>query len=98
MRINIFCAKLNKGISYLEDIMKDLDKDDIVKRIKTRTYACLELKDGTIYQVILAVESSRGTKCNFAFIDIDINTDIVQNIIYPSIIYSDKVNPQTKYY
>ena len=98
MRINIFCAKFNKGISYLEYIMNGLDKDNIVKHIRTRAYACLELKDGTIYQVILVEECSKGTKCNFAYIDTDIDIDIVQNIIYPSILYSNKASPQTKYY
>lgn len=98
MRINIFCAKLDKGISYLEYLMKNLNKDDIVKHIRARTYASLELKNGTIYQVILAEECSRGTKCNFAYIDTDINMEIIQNIIYPSILYSNEVSPQTMYY
>lgn len=98
MRINIYCNKIDKGQRYLEEIMKDIPKEDIVKYRVNACETSLELIDGTIYRVILATDSARGNKCNFAHIDTDINMEIVQNIIYPSILYSNEASPQTMYY
>lgn len=98
MRINIYCNKIDKGRRYLEEVMKDILKEDIVKYRVNACETSLELTDGTIYKVILATDSARGNKCNFAYIDTDINMEIVQNIIYPSIVYSNEASPQAVYY
>ena len=98
MLINIYCNKIDKGKRYLEEIMKDIPKEDIVKYRVNACKTFLELIDGTIYRVILATDSARGNKCNFAYIDTDISMEIIRNIIYPSIVYSNEASPQTMYY
>lgn len=86
MRINIYCANMNKGIHYLEDIMKRFSEEEISKYYKSRFEARLELKDRTIYRVLPATDSSRGSKCEFAYIDLEITKDIVDTIIFPTIL------------
>ena len=100
MRINIYCNKIDKGKRYLEEIMKDIPKEDIVKYRVNACETSLELTDGTIYRVILATDSARGNKCNFAYVDSCIKQSILNTIILPTIIIepSSSYVKQTKYF
>lgn len=93
MRINIYCNKIDKGKRYLEEIMKDIPKENIVRYRVNAYEISLELTDGTIYRVILATDSARGNKCNFAYVDSCIKQNILNTIILPTII----IEPNSSY-
>lgn len=45
----------------------------------------VEFDDGTTVRAVTANESSKGNKCDFAFVDSDISKEILDTIIIPCI-------------
>ena len=88
MRAIIYCQEINTGMNKLNDIIKNYERINIettnIKRI-TKTSAFIVFKNGDEWTVAIANDGSRGCACNIAYIDRNINEEIVQTIIMPTI-------------
>ena len=85
MRAIIYCQEINTGMNKLNDIIKNYERINIettnIKRItKTSVF-----KNGDEWTVTIANDGSRGRACNIAYIDRNIDEEIVQTIIMPTI-------------
>lgn len=88
MKILVFGKTKELGMHFLEILIGDFKFKEIKS---TRINSCdylVELKDGTIYQVVSASDGSRGHKCNQAYVDRNIDTEIVDNVIKPCLYVS----------
>ena len=88
MRAIIYCQEINTGMNKLNDIIHNYAKINIettnIKRI-TKTSVFIVFKNGDEWTVAIANDGSRGRACNIAYIDRNINEEIVQTIIMPTI-------------
>lgn len=86
-------------MEFFEKIIGTIGNNDIVKIRKSSNETFVELKDGTIYQTVLATQSARGHKCNKAYIDSDIDKEIVYCVIKPMLVVSNlPENEQIEYF
>ena len=84
----IYCQEINKGMNKLQDIIDDYAKTNIettnIKRM-TKTSAFIVFKNGDEWTVAIANDGSRGRACNIAYIDKNIDEEVVQTVIMPTI-------------
>lgn len=88
MKAIIYCQEINTGMNKLNDIVKNYERINIettnIKRI-TKHSAFIVFKNGDEWTVTIANDGSRGRACNIAYIDRNIDEEIVQTIIMPAI-------------
>lgn len=85
----IFAINRVRGIEFLENLIDELKYKDINRIIKSNSEYMVEIKDGTIYRVVSVSDSSRGSKGNKAFVEIGIDTEIINCVIRPCLWSSD---------
>lgn len=86
-------------MEFFEKIIGTIGNNDIVKIRKSSNETFVELKDGTIYQTVSATQSARGHKCNKAYIDSDVDKEIVYCVIKPMLVVSNlPENEQIEYF
>lgn len=68
------------------------DRDNVVKYRVGKDYSKLTLKDGTHYIWITPTDYNRGYKLGKAYIDKDIDTEILNNIVLPMCSYCTRDN------
>lgn len=88
-RILVYGKTIDRAIEKLEDILSNIPYGDIHDVKKSRSDMQVLLKNGDLYNVATASESSRGHKWKYAHIDKDISIDIFNRIILPSGIDGD---------
>lgn len=84
----IYCKNIDTGIDKLNSIMKNYERINIettnIKRI-AKNSAFVVFKNGDEWSVAIANDGSRGRACNIAYIDKNIDEEVVQTIIMPTI-------------
>lgn len=88
MRYIVFGKTQHIARYKLDEIYSDMNKDDVVKYVKSVNCSYIELKNGDFYETKNASDSSRGCKCDSVFVDEDINKDIIDTIIKPCLVCS----------
>ena len=87
MRAIIYCKEINTGMNKLNDIMKNYERMNI-KTIMTkynRNSAFIVFENKDEWTVAIANDGSRGRACNIAYIDKNIDEEVVQTVIMPTI-------------
>ncbi len=88
MKNIIFTANRAKGVDYLKEIIGKMPYESVKKISEGSFWTFAELTDGTTYEVRGASDSSRGCKCDKAYVDRDISKEFIENIIYPCLCMS----------
>jgi hypothetical protein len=84
-RIIIFTRDIEKLDKLLECNILDLG-------VLRRSGQSFKMKDGNIAIVVKPNENARGYKCNKAYIDINIDNELLNNVVLPCCTYCDKEN------
>lgn len=87
-KIFIFGKTRESAIAFFEDLIGEIKDEDIHRVVKSVNETFVELKDGTIYKVVSASQSSRGYKCDKAYIEYGIDREIIDCVIEPMLIVS----------
>ncbi len=87
MKAIIYCQEINIGMNKLNDIMKNYERMNIETAITrgSRNSAFVVFKNGDEWTVAIANDGSRGRACNIAYIDKNIDEEVVQTVIMPTI-------------
>ena len=87
MKAIIYCQEINTGMNKLNKIMKNYERMNIETAITrcSRNSAFIVFKNGDEWTVAIANDGSRGRACNIAYIDKNINEEVVQTVIMPTI-------------
>lgn len=88
-KILIFAKTTERGKEFLEELVGEMKYKDVLRVVKNINDMYAELKNGTIYKVVSASDSSRGYKCNKAYVQYGIGKHFIDNIIRPMLILSD---------
>lgn len=88
-RILVYGKTIDRAMDKLEDILNNIPHGDIHDVRKSRSDMQVLLKNGDLYNIVTASESSRGHKWKYAYIDKDISIDIFNRVILPSGIDGD---------
>ncbi len=83
-KILIYATTRQKAVLFLEKLIKEIKREDIEQIKKSKEDMSVRLKNGIIYQTALASESSRGCKYHKAYVEKNIDKEIVEDIIKPS--------------
>lgn len=89
MKYLVFAVTRKKGINFLENLIGEMKYKEIKSIRKSNLDMIVELYDGTLYQVVSASDNSRGHKCNKAYVDTFINSEIMDCVIKPCLLWSD---------
>lgn len=87
MRAIIYCQEINTGMNKLNDIIKNYERINIETAITKCSHnsAFVVFKNDDEWTVAIANDGSRGRACNIAYIDKNIDEEVVQTIIMPTI-------------
>lgn len=88
-RILVYGKTIDRAIERLNEILADIPHGAIHDVRQSRNDMQVSLKNGDLYSVATASESSRGHKWKYAHIDKDISIDIFNRVILPSGIDGD---------
>ena len=82
----IWADTMIKGMKKFDELVNLLPSESIYRLRKDRNGAVAELTDGTVYRLVHATEANRGYKCDVAFVDKNIRENIMNCIVYPSVL------------
>lgn len=87
MKAIIYCQEINTSMNKLNKIMKNYERMNIKTAITrgSRNSAFIVFKNGDEWTVVIANDGSRGRACNIAYIDKNIDKEVVQTVIMPTI-------------
>lgn len=87
MKAIIYCQEINTGMNKLNDIMKNYERMNIETAITKcgHNSAFIVFKNCDEWTVAIANDGSRGRACNIAYIDKNIDEEVVQTVIMPTI-------------
>lgn len=88
-RVIVYGKTIDKAREKLENILDNMIYGDVHNFRKSKHDMQLLLKNGDIYTTVTGNESSKGHKWHYAYIDKDINIDILNEVILPSGINDD---------
>lgn len=98
-KILIFRKTKHKALELFEEILNTIDNNNISRLKRSTNETLVELKDGTIYQIVQIIHSSRGCKCNKAYVDRDIDKKTISCVIKPMLLASNlPENEQIEYF
>ncbi len=95
--IAILGKTIDQGNQKLKEIIGEM-KYKNVKCLKYGSKLEAELQDGTIYKVLPANEGIRGYKFNKAIISELIDKNILDNLVYPCMLYADNLEESIEWY
>jgi len=67
----------------MDDLIKDIPKNDIQEDFRNISFHRITLVDGTRYRALPALESSRGNRFSKAHVDKNINQEFLDLVIKP---------------
>ena len=87
MKAIIYCQEINTGMNKLNNIMKNYERMNIKTTMTrgSRNSAFIVFENGDEWTVAIANDGSRGRACNIAYIDKNIDEEVVQTVIMPTI-------------
>jgi len=94
MKNIIFAESRTKGLECFDKLIGEIPYKNICKVRKSNFDAYAELTDGTTYKVVVASDSSRGYKCDRAYVDTNIEKSFVINVICPCLFMSNLSNDE----
>lgn len=83
LKIGVFYKNISWGNKWIKDFIAQIDNSCISKI--QMCYPRVILKDGTTITAYPANTSSRGTVIDKAFVDPDVDEEIIRNVIDPLI-------------
>jgi hypothetical protein len=89
MQIGVFGNTREQYVKKMKEIQSLLKEEDIDRVCASSFQYSIKMKDGTIYLGILASEYARGYKWQQVYVPHDIDTKSFNNVIYPTLYYSD---------
>ena len=72
-------------MTYLDELLGKIKYKEIKKVIKSRENYIVELHNGKRYQVVSASQSSRGFRCSKAYVSKDVDKEILDCVIRPTL-------------
>ena len=88
MRGIIFCAEYSKGLERFERLVQDYSRigiEPVCIRKSKSFQTAVEFTNGDYWQVVKATDRARGYCCNVAYIDENIQKEIVDMVIMRTI-------------
>jgi len=82
----IWADSMIKGMKKFDELIGLIPEENVYRIQKNKGGAVAELIDGTVYRLVHATESNRGYKCDVAFVDKNIRENIMNCIVYPSVL------------
>lgn len=99
MNIIVFGNTIGRARNKLDEILGELKYKEVKQVKKSKSGYTIELNDGTFYRTVSASNNARGYKCEKAFIDYNIDIEIIQNVIEPCLSISKlPIEERIKYY
>ena len=85
----IFGKTKEQGIEFLENLIKNVESENIVKVQRSKFEFSVELKDGNLYKVVSASDNARGYRCDKDYVSNEVDIDILNNVIKPLLLPSE---------
>lgn len=99
MNVLVFGSTYEIARMHLLSMVDDMKYGDIKTMHQSMNETYVELKNGDTYQALCASENARGYKCDKAYVNKEIDSEIVDRIIKPILIMSQlPINEQIIYY
>ena len=73
-------------MNKFDELIGLIPEENVCRLRKNKDGAVAELIDGTVYRLVHATEANRGYKCDVAFVDKNIRENIMNCIVYPSLL------------
>ena len=89
MKIIVYGSTKEKAYDKLDELLSNIKYGDIEKVVKSKYEYTVILKNGCMYRAILASDSARGYKWQYAVIDKLIDKAMVDMVILPSFVKTD---------
>lgn len=83
MKILIYGKTKERAFYRLQSLLDDMRYGDVNRVRKSSFEFVVELKNGDIFHAVIASDSSRGSKWDYAYIDKNIDNKTIQQIILP---------------
>lgn len=86
MTVIIWADSMIKGMNKFDELIGLIPEENVYRLRKNKDGAVAELIDGAVYRLVHATEANRGYKCDVAFVDKNIRENIMNCIVYPSLL------------
>ena len=88
MKILVFGKTFNLARMHLFNMIEDINYGEIKKVSNSMNEAYVELKNGDTYQALNISENAKGYKCDKVYINMEVDSNIIERIIKPIICMS----------
>ena len=83
MKILVYGSTREIAFYKLQNLLDNMRYGDVSKVRKSSFDFVVELKNGDIFQAVIASDNVKGRKWDYAYIDMNIDSEIIQQIILP---------------